>query len=143
MGLQTQTSLCCLSPRSQLLGSTGGVELKGFKGVLEIGRGGVGAREGDFSVGHGVSQQHPGRESELGVGQAECFDLFFNSTPDFMLDWEGEEFQLQSFPVLTDNPLGQGHPFPFHVCIHGLLGSGGAERKETTEHIESAEIGMI
>lgn len=39
-----------------------------------------------------------------------------------MLDWEGDEFRLQAFPVLTDNPLGQGHPFPFHVCIHGLLG---------------------
>lgn len=36
--------LCCLSPRSRLLASTGGVELKGFQGVLELGTGGVGAR---------------------------------------------------------------------------------------------------
>lgn len=114
--------LCCLSPQSRLLGSTEGVQLKGFQGVLKLGTGGVGAREGDLSAGHGVSQQCPGSESVLGVGQTECFDLSFNSTPEFMLDWEGDGFRLQAFPVLTDNPLGQGHPFPFHVCIHGLLG---------------------
>lgn len=114
--------LCCLSPGSQPPGGTGGVELKDFQGVLELRTGGEGAREGDLSAGHGVSQQCPGSESVLGVGQAECFDLSFNSTPEFMLDWEGDGFRLQAFPVLTDHPLGPGHPFLFHVSIQGLLG---------------------
>lgn len=78
--------------------------------------------EGDLLAERGVSQQHAGREGVLGVGQAERFDLSFNTTPEFVLDWEGDGFRLQSFPVLTDNPLGQGCPFPFHVCIHALLG---------------------
>lgn len=60
--------LCCLSPKSQLLGSTEGVELKGFQEVLEFRTGGIGAREGDLSAGHGVSQQRPGREGIPGVG---------------------------------------------------------------------------
>lgn len=71
--------------------------------------------EGDLSAGRGVSQQQAGREGALGVGQVERFDLSFNTTPEFMLDWEGDGFRLQSFPVLTDNPLGQGCPFPFHA----------------------------
>lgn len=74
------------------------------------------------SAGCGVSQRHAGREGVLGVGQAECFGLSFNTPPEFMLDWEGDGFRLQSFPVLTDNPLGQGCPFPFHVCIHAPPG---------------------
>lgn len=58
----------------------------------------------------------------LGVGQTEGFDLSFSTAPKFMLDWEGGGFRLQTFPALTDNPLGQGCPFPFHVRIHALLG---------------------
>lgn len=78
--------------------------------------------EGDVSAGHGVSQQHAGREGALGVGRAERFDLPFNTTPEFMLDWEGGGFRLQFSPVLTDNPLGRGCPFSFHVRIHVPLG---------------------
>lgn len=78
--------------------------------------------EGDLSAERGVSQEQAGREGALGVGQVERFDLSFNTAPEFMLDWEGGGFRLPSFPVLTDNPPGQGCPFPFHVCIHALPG---------------------
>lgn len=108
----------------------GGIHLEGFQGKSVWQARDPGAweqvgwvrEEGDLSAGHGVSQQHAGREGVLGVGRAERFDLSFNTTPEFMLDWEGDGFRLQSFPVLTDNPLGQGCLFPFHLCIHALLG---------------------
>lgn len=54
--------LCCLSPRSQLLGNTGGVELKGFHGVLELGTDGL-------VQGKGISQQDMVSHSSVQEGK--------------------------------------------------------------------------
>lgn len=67
-----------------------------------------------------MSQQRAGGAGTLGVGQAEGFDLSFNTAPAFVLDREGDGLRSQPFPVLTINPRGQRCPLPFHVSIRAL-----------------------
>lgn len=87
--------LCCLSPRSGLLGSTGGVELKGFQGILELRTGGVGAREGisqQDMVSHNSIQE--GRVSwELATQSA----LIWLSTALLSLCWTGKGLGYSPF----------------------------------------------
>lgn len=79
--------------------------------------------KGDLSAGHGVSQQHAGREGVLGIGQAECFDLSFNTTPEFMLDGMVMDLDYRPFRYWQNTHWDRGsHSFPFHVCIHALPG---------------------